>query len=85
MCHCITVHRCAPAGPAPQVSNFTGRPPVFVHSVRTQDLGKGLAKVKGISSHNQHSAVSELPRPLTPPLLHVLAWRAWRGMARRGS
>jgi hypothetical protein len=39
------------------VGAATGRPPAFVHSARVLDLGKGLLKVKGISSGRRHGDV----------------------------
>lgn len=37
------------------VANVTGAPPTFYHSARAVDLGKGLFKVKGISSNASHT------------------------------
>lgn len=38
------------------VANVTGQAPVFVHSSRVVDLGKGIFKVKGISQGLRHRA-----------------------------
>ncbi len=57
--HVDAVRNCEDLAMALLVGAATGgRPPAFVHSARAVDLGKGLTKVKGISSGKKHGDVS---------------------------
>lgn len=55
--HVDKAHNCEDIAMQLLVGNATGKPPVFMHSAKVIDLGKGLMKVKGISSGNHHSEV----------------------------
>lgn len=56
--HVDAVRNCEDLAMALLVGAATGgRPPAFVHSARAVDLGKGLTKVKGISSGKKHGDV----------------------------
>ncbi|GFR46368.1 hypothetical protein Agub_g7948, partial [Astrephomene gubernaculifera] len=48
--HVDAVHNCEDLAMSLLVASATARPPAFLHSPRVVDLGKGLLKVKGISS-----------------------------------
>lgn len=56
--HVDEMHNCEDLAMALLVGATTRRPPAFLHSARVVDLGKGLLKVKGISSGNKHGDVS---------------------------
>ncbi|KAG2500794.1 hypothetical protein HYH03_001556 [Edaphochlamys debaryana] len=55
--HVDAVHNCEDLAMSTLVGATVGRPPVFVHSSRVLDLGKGLTKVKGISSGKKHGDI----------------------------
>ncbi|KAG2445923.1 hypothetical protein HXX76_000526 [Chlamydomonas incerta] len=55
--HVDEAHNCEDLAMALLVGAATRRPPAFLHSARVLDLGKGLLKVKGISSGKKHGDI----------------------------
>ncbi|GLC54899.1 hypothetical protein PLESTB_000917800 [Pleodorina starrii] len=55
--HVDAVHNCEDLAMALLVGSATGRPPAYLRPRGVSDLGKGLFKVKGISSGTKHGEI----------------------------
>ncbi|GIL47693.1 hypothetical protein Vafri_4457 [Volvox africanus] len=55
--HVDAVHNCEDLAMALLVGSSIGRPPAYLAPHRVKDLGKGLFKVKGISSGTKHGEI----------------------------